>query len=78
MEVEPDQATPVLGPAEFGNLDNRDLYMEDPSQIPELWRRSADVTGIERTFKFKSFQAAWVSPFHLVITLLICRCLSNA
>lgn len=36
-----------------------EMPAESLSGIPKLWRQSADGTGIERTFKFKTFKAAW-------------------
>ena len=77
MEAKFDRATPVLGPTELGKPNNRELLVEDLTEIPELWRRSADGAGIERTFKFKSFQAAWVGPLNLMILLLVYICLSD-
>ena len=69
---------PVLGHTKLENGKDPNLLGEDPSGIPELWRRTADGAGIERAFKFKSFQAAWVGPCDLVILLLVCVCLSDA
>ena len=70
MEIDSDQATPRLAATKVQSPNDHDRdhdpdYDLDP---PELWRYSANGAGIERTFSFKSFQAAWVRTSNSVVT----------
>ena len=66
MDLDSDQAISRLGAAKAECSNHRDMSPGDP---PELWRRSRDGAAIERTFSFKSFQAAWVRASLLLSAL---------